>query len=563
MENAKGILFSSNQPPPMRLLIFSAIQHALLLISLGIALPVTVSRAIGLSTVESSTFLSATLFALGIAAVLQSLNGRLLGGGYQSFAASDSAAISTCVAAAQTGGLPLVFGMTVFSGAIHFAVSFFAARLKKIFTSDVTGTMIFILGISLVPTTMKNFLSNGTYTKTGQVPGASFAVAVITLLFMLICSVYWKRMKLYAVLLGIVFGYILSLATGVMKTEAFFSLNTIPIAALPVPGRIRIAFNWKLVVPFLVITVAGLIDNIGDFTAAQAANNGPKSGTDWDAIEKGIRSCGLGLMIAGLIGGSIHSTSTSSTGIAKATGVTSRIVAYASGGILILLSFFPRFVGILSIIPEPVLGAVLMFATCYIMASGFGMLAECELDDRRIFLIFVSIVLATSTLIPGLYAFLPETVNAIIVTPVVFGAIALVFMKLFISFGRKKHFHFVYVAGQDDIYGLNEHLSEICRYHGLSKKISQKLKVGTDALCEAMTDNNPHARVEFDARYSESSLDLKMTASGIKGVDEDEGGEPTTLSVTLLMLHNMFGNVAASAGPEGYEIRIHTDADSE
>ena len=103
----------------------------------------------------------------------------------------------------------------------------------------------------------------------------------------------------------------------------------------------------------------------------------------------------------------------------------------------------------------------------------------------------MSIVLATSTLIPGLYAFLPETVNAILVTPVVFGAIALVFMKLFISFGRKKHFHFVYVAGQDDIFGLNEHLSEICRYHGLSKKISQKLKVGTDALCEAMTEKNP------------------------------------------------------------------------
>lgn len=83
MANAKGILYSAEQTPPPKLLIFSAIQHALLLISLGIALPVTVSRAIGLDAVGSAAFLSSTLFCLGIAAFLQSMNGRFLGGGYQ------------------------------------------------------------------------------------------------------------------------------------------------------------------------------------------------------------------------------------------------------------------------------------------------------------------------------------------------------------------------------------------------------------------------------------------------------------------------------------------------
>lgn len=121
---AKDVIYAVDDMPPVRLAVVSAIQHALILISLGIALPVTVSRAIGLDVATSTTFLCATLLCLGITSVLQSAKTRALGSGYQSYAASDSAAISTCVVAAQAGGLPLVFGMTIFSGALHFVFSF-------------------------------------------------------------------------------------------------------------------------------------------------------------------------------------------------------------------------------------------------------------------------------------------------------------------------------------------------------------------------------------------------------------------------------------------------------
>lgn len=393
--NAKGIVYAADQAPPARPLIFSAIQHALLLISLGIALPVTVSRAIGLDIQTSTTFLCMTLLCIGISSILQSLQTRFVGCGYQSFAASDSAAISTSV------------------------------------------------------------------------------------------------------------------------------------------------------------------------VAARAANNGARAKTDWNSIERGIRACGIGLMITGILGGSIMSTSTSNTGISKATGITSRRVVYVGGALLIVLAFFPRVIGILAIIPEPVLGAALMFATCYIMASGFGILMECELDDRRIFLIFVSIVLATSTLIPGLFSFLPADISSIIVSPIVVGATALVFMKIIVSLGNKERFDFVYDTAADDMIDFNDRIKEVCKSRAVPKDFATKLRIGIDALCESFEEDNPHAVIDFSVTYKEGRIKVVASAANIEqsvGLKnrEDSG---TTFAITLLMLSNMFDHVDSKVEEGICQVVLESEAE--
>lgn len=427
-----------------------------------------------------------------------------------------------------------------------------------------TGCMIFILGISLVPTTCKNFFSYATYQSTGVFDGAALAIAAVSFLAMLACSIFWKKPKLYAVLIGIALGYVLSLVTGVLDVSSFSSLSDVPLFALPLPSHFELSFDWVVALPFIVITAAGLIDNIGDFSAAQAANNGPRSKPNWQSIQKGIRACGVGLMLSGLLGGSISSTSTSNTGIAKATGITSRVVVYITGGILVVLAFCPRVISVLSIIPEPVLGAVLMFATCYIMASGFGMIMTCELDDRRIFLMFVSIVLAASTLIPGIYDFLPSDISSVIVSPIVFGALALVFMKCIVSLGNKKHFKFSYHAATDDIIELNEHIDEVCRNRAVAKDVASKLRVGVDALCESFIEDNPDAVVDFNVAYESTRIKVNVTADHIADIaklksTDDEG--QSTFSITLLMLSNMFDRVESKVEEGRSKVLIEADLD--
>ena len=153
--------------PPLILTIFSSIQHMLLVLSLGLALPVTVARAANLDPNESGVLLSISLLSIGITGILQTLPSRFFGNGRMDLSGSDSAALSACAFAAQLGGMPLVFGMTLISGIFKGVIGSFTYRFRKLFPAEVTGTMIFILGLSIIPTAIKFFLGVPNFDKTG------------------------------------------------------------------------------------------------------------------------------------------------------------------------------------------------------------------------------------------------------------------------------------------------------------------------------------------------------------------------------------------------------------
>ena len=246
-------------------------------------------------------------------------------------------------------------------------------------------------------------------------------VAVITLVVMLACTLFIKPLKPYTALVGILFGFTISAITGIFDISSFGQLADQPIIEFPIYKDLSYSFNPQLLIPFSVVTIAAIVDNIGDYSSSQSADNPKFEKPDWKSIEGGIRGSALGSFIAGFIGGPIQSTATTNIGIASASGITSRKVAYLASGMLIVAAFFPMISGALSLIPTPVLGAVLMFSICYIMAGGFSALATRSLDDKRIFVIFLSISFAVSTLIPGLYSFLPQKVQSVLCSPMVMG----------------------------------------------------------------------------------------------------------------------------------------------
>ncbi len=525
-----GLLYGANQTPPPAALIFSSLQHALLVLSLGMALPVAVSRAAGLNLLNSASYLAAALFCMGITAILQTVPGKFIGSGYQSLSTTDSAAICACVLAAETGGIPLVLGMTVFSGILRAVIGSFAYRLRKLFPPEVTGTMVFILGINLVPTGFKYFLGDAKH----------IAVAAITLIFMLACALFIKPLKPYTALAGIVFGYIVSAATGVFSLSELSALKQQPAIALPIYNELKFSFDWSMLMPFAIITIAAVVDNIGDFSASQRANG--VETPDWHSIESGIRGSGIGTAFSALIGGSAQSTATTNIGIANSAGITSRIVAYVAGGMLVAVSFFPGISGVLSMIPEPVLGAVILYSMCYIMSGGFETLSGRELNDRRIFTIFLSVGASVSTLIPGLYDFLPESVSKVIVSPMVMGVCVLIIVTLIGKIGSKKHYSFSTGVGAKELLALDDELKRVCGEWGTDRVLYRKLQISLNALCEGLCEADESTRVHLKISYDGLQVKLNLYTDG-STISAAKSDEPSALSIALSMLPNMFDNV--------------------
>lgn len=541
--NRSEILYRANQTPPRAILFFSSLQHMLLVLSLGMAMPISIARTVGLDLTLSASLLAAGLFSMGMTTILQTIPGRFVGSGYQSVSVSDSAALAACLLAAEVGGVPLVFGMTIFSGVLKGILGSFTFRLRKLFPPEVTGTMIFILGISTIPTGMKYFLGSAS---AGFDP-KHLAVAVATLLFMLACTLFIRRLKPYTALAGILFGFVLSALTGQFSFSSFAALGDQPLVSLPVYRELAFSFAPSMLIPFLIVTIAAVVDEIGDYSACQNANDPGRQKPDWRSIESGIRGSALGSALSGLMGGAIQSTATTNIGIARATGVTSRKVAYLAGAMLMIVSFFPGLTGILSLIPTPVLGAVLMYSICYIMAGGFTTLASRAMDDRRIFVVFLSICFAVSTLIPGLYDFLPADVAQYLVSPMVMGVGVLLITTLLARIGTKRSFSFTTGVDAESIPLLNEEIDAVCRQWCVDRKLLQKLQIGLDGLCEGLQEQEPGTRLQFLLRYDQSQIRLHIetqeAAIDASALNEDA---LTSLSLSITMLRNMFDNVHVS-----------------
>ena len=548
----KAPLYTSSQVPPAAPLFFSSLQHMLLILSLGMAMPVSIARTAGLDLNLSGSLLSAALFCMGFSCILQTLKTRFIGSGYQSMSVADSAALSACILAAEIGGIPLVLGMTIFSGVLRFILGSFTFKLRRFFPAEVTGTMIFILGINLVPTALKNFLG------TSGDP-MHLLVALLTLLFMLSCTLFLKPLKPYTALLGILFGFILAAVIGVFDLHSLDAVRQQSIVALPIYKELSYSFDLRALIPFTVVTMAGIVDNIGDYSACQSADDPNFKKPDWRSIESGIRGNALGTTLSGLLGGSIQSTATTNIGIAGASGITSRVVAYLAGGMLMAASFFPALTSLLSLIPTPVLGAVLLYSGCYIMAGGFSALSESVMDDRRIFTVFLSVFFAISTLIPNLYAFLPESVSTILVSPMVMGVCVLLVTTLLSRIGTKKVFTFSVGVGPLDIVAMNEEIEKVCRQRGTERALMRKMQISLNSLCEGLYEASPETVLECTITYDPQQIKLHLESKNATLPNGFEDGEEGTFGVTMMILRNMFETVKVRR--ERSQITIDLNAD--
>ena len=553
----KKVLYSASQTPPPAPLILSSLQHMLLILSLGMAMPISIARAAGLDLSLSASLLAAALFAMGFTSILQTIPGRFIGSGYQSLSVGDSAALSACIMAAELGGVPLLLGMTIFSGVLRFLLGSFTFRLRKLFPPEVTGTMVFILGLNLVPTGFKYFLGSSLGSADRSL---HLLVAGLTLLFMLACALFIKPLKPYTALAGVAFGFALSAAVGLFDPSSLREIGTQGIVALPFYRELSFAFDLRMVLPFLIVTVAAVVDNIGDYSACQNMNDPDREKPDWRSIEGGIRGGALGTVLSGLMGGCIQSTATTNIGIAGASGITSRKVAYLTGGLLMVVSFVPGLTGLLSMIPEPVLGAVLMYSMCYIMAGGFSTLSSRVMDDRRILSIFLSIGFSASTLVPGLYSFLPEGVQQVLVSPMVMGVCVLLITTLLMRFGTRRRFSFVTGVDTQSIPLLNKQIEEICRQWCVEQKVLQKLQIGLDGLCEGLEEHSPGAQLAFTLMYDQMQVRLEIRTEHAQMTEADfEETALTSLSLSLTMLRNMFDNVRLHLADGA--MTLHVDAD--
>lgn len=398
-------------PPPQRL-VGLGLQYAILIAVYLITL-VLVAREAKASDAVAQDIISLGLIACAAGVALQAWRGRLFGSGFLAPPVFSVIYIGPSLIAARHGGLPAVAGMTVFAGLVEIALAMILPRLRVIFQPSITGFIIFIIGIQLGILALTEVLDVPEAADPGF--GWHVAVGVLTLAVATGLSIWGPgALRLMCSLIGLVAGVAAGVAAGMIGETEWTHLASVGWVGIPDPRIVSWGFDPALVPAFIAAALAATIRTVGVVTTAERMNDAAWRRPDPDNLRRGVVADGLGSVVGGLLGGIGMCAAASLVAMSGATGATSRAIAWAAAGFLLVFAFVPKISAFIITLPIEIVGALLLFTACFLVIAGLEVMVSRGLDTRTGFTVSLALLIGLLTALqPAYFAALPEPLHTI------------------------------------------------------------------------------------------------------------------------------------------------------
>ncbi len=411
--SASTLSYGVNDKPGILTSALLGFQNILTAFSGIIAVPLIIAGIAGLDVVDTAYLVSAALLASGVSSIIQSRGFGpkkfRVGVGLPTLMGTDFGFVPPANTVINTmgGGLAGYFGASILGAIFEFILSFFVKPLMKIFTPVVTGTVVTLIGMSMMPVAF-DWVGGGVGNPDYGNP-KFIAVALIVFIVILLLNRYAKGMlNTAAVMIGIVVGYLVSIPMGLVDFSQVAGASWVQ---LPQIARFGIDFNPKFVIPFIagylvtVIETVGVMETLGEVTESKLTEND---------IVAGVRADAVSSMVSPFLGSGPAQTFSQNVGLIPLTKCASKFVAIVTGILLILMSLFPKFSTIVSIMPPSVLGGagILMFGT--VAVSGIKTLAKVKFTNRNLLIMASAIGIGLGvTFRPDVVAKLPGILSSL------------------------------------------------------------------------------------------------------------------------------------------------------
>jgi xanthine permease XanP len=432
-----NLIYGVDDVPPPSTLFLLAVQH-IFLMSSTLVLPIVLISEISGDVIQTRALVALTMISCGIGTVLQAGRWRGIGSGFLCPNLCGPNFFAASIGAAWLGGLPLMRGMTIAAGLIEVVFARFLHRLAFLFPSHITGLVVLMVALSLVPLGSSHFLD---IAYAGEpIQAASLAVAAITLLTMAGLNIWGgSKLKLYGLLIGLAIGYSLSAAIGLIDPAQYRAVAQAPWIGLPARSGLRqLAFDWSLLPAFAIVSICGALKSFGNLVTCEKVNDAAWTQPDLHRIGDGLVADGICVTLSGLLGGMATDTSASNVGLSGVTGATSRWIGVAAGVLFALLGLSPKLGAVLSVMPAPVGGAILIFVACFMIMSGIQIIVSTPPDTRKTFVIGISLIFGLSLdILPELYVQIPGWLRPLFNSSLTLATVLAVLLHQLFRFGAE------------------------------------------------------------------------------------------------------------------------------
>lgn len=425
-----------NEILPVGQLLPLGLQHVLAMYVGAVAVPLIVGAAVGLTPQQLAFLVAADLFTCGIATLLQAIGiGRFAGIRLPAVLGCTFAAVGPLIVIGKQSGMATAYGAIITAGLLVVLLAPFYGKVLRFFPSVVTGTVVMIIGISLIGVGIRN-AGGGAGAPTFGDP-KNLLLAGFVILVIVIMNRYFKGFwQAISVLVGLIAGTTVAAFMGMVD---FTPVLKAKWAGLIHPFAFGVPkFEFGAIVMMTIVMLIVMVESTGTFLGIAKVCD--KKLTEKDIV-RGMRVEGIATAIGGIFNSFPYTTYNQNLGLLAMSKVTSRYVVIVSGIMLVFLGLVPKFAALATIIPKPVFGGATTVMFAMVAVAGLKMLHNVDFSKTSNMLV-VACSLGVGlgvTMVPGLFDKTPHIIKTIFGhSGIVTGAFVAVLLNAFLNYGDKE-----------------------------------------------------------------------------------------------------------------------------
>ncbi|WP_299515658.1 nucleobase:cation symporter-2 family protein [uncultured Rummeliibacillus sp.] len=402
------------------------IQHLLAMYAGAILVPLIIGGALKFDSTQLTYLVSIDIMMCGIATLLQVMRGKVIGIGLPLVLGCTFTAVTPIIGIGAKYGIGSIYGAVIASGLIVVLISGIFGKLVKFFPPIVTGSVVTIIGITLIPVAVNNAGGGQGAADFGSVSNISLAFG--TLIAIILLYRFTKGfVRSIAILIGLVLGTIAAAFVGKVDFSpvadaAWGQIVTPFYFATP-------EFHVQPIIIMTLVAIVSLVESTGSYFALSNMTNTP---IDDKALARGYRSEGLASIIGGIFNSFPYTAFSQNVGLMQMTGVKNRSVIFITGILLVSLGFLPKIAALTTIIPTAVLGGAMIAMFGMVISQGIKMLgAAVGGSEGNAMIIACSIGMGLGvTVVPDIFKVLPETVRILTSNGIVAGSVTAIALNI-------------------------------------------------------------------------------------------------------------------------------------
>lgn len=406
------------------------LQHVLSMYAGSILVPIMIAGALGYSARELTYLISTDIFMCGVATFLQLKLTKHTGVGLPVVlgCAFQSVAPLSIIGAQQGSGA--MFGALIASGIYVILVAGIFSKIARFFPPIVTGSVITVIGLSLVGVAMGNMGDN-----IKEPTAQSMMLSLLTIVIILLVQKFTKGfVKSISILIGLVAGTLVSAMMGLVDTTPVVEASWIHV---PTPFYFGMpTFEITSIVMMCIIATVSMVESTGVYLALSDLTNDQ---LDEKRLRNGYRSEGIAVFLGGLFNTFPYTGFSQNVGLVQISGIKTRRPIYYAAGILVVIGLLPKFGAMAQMIPSPVLGGAMLVLFGMVALQGMQMLNRVDFQKNEYNFIIAAVSISAGLGFNGtnLFASLPETAQMFLTNGIVIATLTSVVLNLVLN-GKDK-----------------------------------------------------------------------------------------------------------------------------